>query len=82
MAVDALPGGQEGREASPVGRLDLLAQRGQRRPPQAPQHLDVAPVALAAPGPQLAAHQRARALELAQDRAGVDAVALAQLLGA
>ena len=28
MAVHALPGGQKGREASPVGGLDLLAQRG------------------------------------------------------
>ncbi len=47
VAVHALPRGQERGEAPLVGRLDLLAQRGQRRAPQPSQHLYVAPLALA-----------------------------------
>ena len=79
MAVDALPGREEAGERALVGRLDLLAQGGERRAAQAPQHLGVAPLALGAARPQLAAHQLAGALELAQRGGGVDAVALAQL---
>ena len=47
MAVDALPARQEARERALVGRLDLLAQRGQRGAAQPPQHLGVAPLARA-----------------------------------
>ena len=79
--VDALPGRQEGRQPALIGGLDLLAQSRERGPAQAPQDLHVAPLALAAAGAQLAAHQRSRALELAQHRAAVDAVALVQLRG-
>ena len=79
--VDALPGRQEGRQPALLGGLDLLAQGRQRGPAQAPQDLHVAPLALAAAGAQLAAHERSRALELAQHRAAVDAVALVQLRG-
>ena len=63
MAVDALPAREEARERALVGRLDLLAQRGQRGAPQAPQHLGVAPLARGTAGAQLAAHELAGALE-------------------
>ena len=66
MAVDALPGGQEARQRTLVGRLDLLAQHRERRAAQPAQHLGVAPLALGAAGPQLAADELAGALELAQ----------------
>ncbi len=81
VPVDALPGGQEGGQAPLVGGLDLLAQRGERGAPEAAQDLDVAPLALAASWPQLAADEIPSALELAQDGAGVDAIAGAQLVG-
>ena len=79
MAVDALPAGQERGERALVGRLDLLAQRGQRGAAQAAQDLGVAPLALGAAGAQLAADELAGALELAQRARRVDAVAGAQL---
>ena len=50
VAVDALPGRQERRERALVGRLDLLAQHGERRAAQAAQDLGVAPLALGPPG--------------------------------
>ncbi len=81
MAVDPLPGGQEGSERLLLGRLDLLAQRRQRGAAQAAQHLDVAPLPSGATGAQLTAHDVAVALELTQYGGGVDAVALAQLVG-
>ena len=81
MAVDALPRGQEGGQRALVGGLDLLAQDGQRRAAQAPQHLGVAPLALAAGGAQLAAHQLPGALERGQGAGRIDEVALAQLAG-
>ena len=77
MAVDALPARHEARERALVGGLDLLAQRGERGAPQPPQHLGVAPLALRAAGPQLAAHQLAGALEAGQHRREVEPVALA-----
>ena len=79
VAVDALPAGQEAGERALVGGLDLLAQDGERGAPQAPEHLGVAPLAFAAPGAELATHKLAGALELAQHRAHVDAVAGVQL---
>ena len=75
MAVDALPARHEARQRALVGRLDLLAQRGQRGAPQAPQHLGVAPLAARAAGPQLAAHQLAGALEAGQHGREVEPVA-------
>ena len=81
VAVDALPVRQEARERALVGRLDLLAQRGERGAPQPPQHLGVAPLALRPAGAELAAHQVARDLERLQHRREVDAVALAQRVG-
>ena len=81
VAVDALPVRQEARERALVGRLDLLAQRGERGAPQPPQHLGVAPLALRAARAQLAAHEVAGGLERLQHRREVDAVALAQRVG-
>ena len=66
VAVHALPRGQEGGEAPLVGRLDLLAQRRQRRAAQAPQHLDVAPLALR---PRRDEARRGRARRRARARA-------------
>ena len=80
VAVDALPGGQEARQRALVDGLDLLAQHRQRGAAQAPQHLGVAPLALAAAGAQLAADQLAAALERRQHGAAVDAVARPQLV--
>ncbi len=81
VAVHALPARHEARERALVGRLDLLAQRGQRGAPQPPQHLGVAPLALGAAGAQLAAHQVAGALQPGQHRRQVQPVAVAQLRG-
>ena len=79
VAVDALPGGDEARERALVGGLDLLAQGRERGAAQPPQHLGVAPLALAAAGAQLAADEVAGALEPRQHGREVQAVALAQL---
>ena len=46
MAVDALPGGQEGGQPALVRRLDLLAQGGQRSASETAEDLDVAPLPL------------------------------------
>ena len=70
--VDVLPGGQKARELRLIDRLGLLAQRRDAGPAQPAQDVGVAPLALAATGEQLAAHQLARALELAQRRGQVD----------
>ena len=70
--------GSEARERALVGRLDLGPQRGERRAPQPPQHLGVAPLALGAAGAQLAAHQLAGPLEPGQHRREVEPVAVAQ----
>ena len=47
VAVDALPGGQERRQAALVDRLDLLAQGGQGSAPEATKDVHVAPLAAA-----------------------------------
>src|SRR6185295_3503734 len=57
------------------------AQVGQACPPQAPQHVWIAPLALAAAGEQLSAHQLAVPLQLAQRRRRVRAVATGELSG-
>ncbi len=44
MAVHALPGGQEAGQLALLGRLDLLAQDGQRGAAQAAQHLGITPL--------------------------------------
>ena len=56
----ALPRGQEARQRRRLHRLDLAAQPGQRAPPEQAQHVRVAPLALDAAGPELAAQERAR----------------------
>ena len=59
-AADALPRGEEPHERGGVDRLDLVAQRGERAAPQRAEHARVAPLALAAAGPELAVHDPAR----------------------
>src|SRR4051812_20217109 len=69
----ALPRGQEARQRHAVDRLDLLAEDGQRTPPQCLQDLFVTPLPLDAVGPELAPDDPALALERLQgeqDRLG------------
>ncbi len=54
-----VPLAEEPGQRGPVDRLDLLAQPGQRPPPQLAQDLDVAPLALDPVGPELALHDPA-----------------------
>src|SRR5581483_5909323 len=61
-------------------RLDLLAQRCERRAAQAAQDVRVAPFALGAARAQLAADEQLGALELAENRGDVAAEARAGLL--
>src|SRR5439155_17576033 len=56
-AVDAVPARQELPERSLLCRLDLAAQRRERRTAQTPQHVGLAPLALGSAGAQLAAHE-------------------------
>src|SRR5204863_8040143 len=53
--VDPLPVREEAAEGGLLGGLDLLAQRGERRASQPPQDVGLAPLALGATGPELAA---------------------------
>ena len=62
-----MPAGQEPRERFLLDRLDLAAQRGERRAPQAAQHVGVAPFTLGAAGTKLAAHELLVVLELDED---------------
>ena len=81
MAIDPLPARHEARERARLDRLDLLAQRRQRGPAQAPEDLTVTPLTAAAARTQLTLDQVTLALEPAQHGAAVDAVALTQLGG-
>ena len=81
MPVDALPAGVEARQRALVGGLDLLAQRRKRGPPQAPQDLLVAPLALVTAGAQLAADDLAVVLERFEHRGDIDRQPRAQLGG-
>ena len=81
MGVDVLPAGQEAGQLAAVGGLRLGAQVGDAGAPDAAQDLGVAPLALGAAGQQLAADEVAGALELAQRRQRVDAVAGGELGG-
>ncbi len=67
-AVDPVPRRQEARERLLLDRLDLAAQRRERRAPQAAQHVGVAPLALGAARAKLAAHEQLVALELGEHR--------------
>ena len=81
MAVDALPGGQKCRQTALVGGLDLLAQGSEGGAPHATEHLHIAPLAAAPSRAKLAADDVPGALELTEDRARIDAVTIAKLLG-
>ena len=59
-AVDAVPAGQEPRERGGLDRLDLAPERRERRTAQPPQDVGLAPLALGAAGPKLAAHEQVR----------------------
>src|SRR4029077_11094767 len=56
--ADALPRGQEPAEGRRLDGLDLLAQRGEGPLTELTQDLGVAPLALGAVGPELAAQQQ------------------------
>ena len=73
--VHALPRRQEPRQRALLGGLHLATQRRERRPPQAAQHVRVAPLALAATRTQLAANQPAARLELAKHGPWIHSVA-------
>ena len=61
--VDPVPARQEAAEGRLLGGLDLLAQRGQRCTAKAAQDVGVAPFALRAARPELAADELLLALE-------------------
>ena len=80
-AVDSVPAREESPERRLLRGLDLLAQRGQGSPAEAPEDVRVAPLALAASRPELAADDPLLALELPQQRLDVDAEVLVRLGG-
>ena len=63
VRADAVPRRQEAGERAAVDGLDLLAQRRERAAAQLAQHVVVAPLALDAVGPELAAHDAAVGFE-------------------
>src|SRR5436305_1972732 len=71
--VDPVPVRQEAPERRLLGRLDLAAQRRERRTPQPAQDIRLAPLSLDAARTQLAAHELLLTLELAKMRLDVDA---------
>ena len=79
--VDPLPGGRKARERLSLDRLDLTAQRRERRAPQPPEHLRIAPLAFTPPGAQLAAHELIRLLEIRKDCCHVASEPLVRLGG-
>ena len=79
VTIDVLPGGEKAGQRALIDRLDLLAQRSQRRPAQAAQDLGVTPLALAAARAQLAADEVAGAFELGQRGGEVDPIARPQI---
>ncbi len=81
VGVDVLPAGQEAGELGAVGGLDLAAQAGEAGAADAAQGVGVAPLALGPARQQLAADEGALALQLAQRRGRVDAVALGEPRG-
>ena len=74
-----MPVREEASERRLLGRLDLAAERRERRAPQPAQHVRIAPLALDAAWPELAADELLLALELAQQLVDVDAEPLVRL---
>ena len=72
-AVDPVPARQEPAQRRLLGRLDLLPQSRERRPPQPPEHVGIAPLALGPARSQLAANEQLLPFELAEHRLDVDA---------
>src|SRR5204862_341365 len=64
-AVDAVPAREEATERSLLHGLDLPAQGRERRTPEPPQDVGIAPLALAAAGAELATDELLLALESA-----------------
>src|SRR6185312_8537625 len=62
----ALPRRQEPSERLRLDRFDLVPQPRQRAPPEYPQDLRIAPLALGARGPELAADDGPRAGQTAE----------------
>ena len=77
--VDPMPARQEAAHRRLLDGLDLAAERRERRAPEPPEHLRVAPLALAAAGTKLAADELLRTLERAQLGLDVAAEALVRL---
>ena len=67
---DPVPGGKEAAERGLLGGLDLAAQHGERRAADAAQDVRIAPLALGAAGPKLAADELV--LELERGELGLD----------
>ena len=63
VRADAVPAGQEAGEGARIDRFHLLAERGERPPPELPQDVVVAPLALDAVGAELAPDDPALDLE-------------------
>jgi hypothetical protein len=61
--VDAVPPGKEAGKCVLLDRLDLAPKRGERRPAEPPQHVRIAPLALAAARPKLTADEQLVTLE-------------------
>ena len=80
-AVDSVPARQKAAERRLLGRLDLAAECSQRGAPEPPQHLRVAPLALATTRTQLAPDELVGTLQLPQDRLDVATEALVGLGG-
>ena len=66
-AADAVPRGQEAGERLLLDRLNLLAERRERRAPETAQNIGITPLALAPPGSQLAADEQLLVLERGED---------------
>ena len=80
-AVDPVPARQEAPECRLLGRLDLLAQRGERRAAQPAEDVGVAPLALRPTRPELAADELLLALEDAELGLDVTAEVVVRLTG-
>ena len=77
--ADALPRGKEARERRRLDRLDLSAKRREGRSPQPAEDVGIAPLALAAPGTELAADEQLLTIELLEDVGHVAAEAVVGL---
>ena len=61
-----MPRGEEAAERGLLGRLDLAPERGEGGTAEPAEHVGIAPLALGAAGPELAADEQVGALEVVQ----------------